>query len=120
MQIVDCFKDLLNCLGGILLRKLALLADAIEQFATGSELRDNVVFILMGFVSRLGLVARGIRWPRTLDSNQSQNRTICGCLRFCSISNSSYTMRSLPLTFFFKMILMATLPSGPSASLTMP
>ena len=38
----------------------------------------------------------------------------------CSISNSSYTICSLPRTFFFKMILTATLPSGQSASLTIP
>lgn len=36
------------------------------------------------------------------------------------MSNSSRTMRSLPRTTFFRMILIATRPSGPSASLTIP
>lgn len=48
------------------------------------------------------------------------NLTMCGCLKCCNICSSSYTIRSFPLTFFFKMILIATFPAGESASLTMP
>jgi len=56
----------------------------------------------------------------TLDSNQSWKRTMCGCFNRCSICSSSYTICSLPLTFFFRMILTATLPAGQSASRTTP
>jgi len=45
---------------------------------------------------------------------------MCGCFMRCNISSSSYTICSLPFTFFFRMILTATLPSGQSASRTMP
>lgn len=45
VQVVDSGQDLLNSLGGILLRELALFANAIEQLSASSELRYNVVFV---------------------------------------------------------------------------
>lgn len=48
------------------------------------------------------------------------NLTMLGCFSRCSIPSSSRTICSFPFTFFFKMILTATLPVGPSASRTIP
>jgi len=46
MKIVDCFKHLFYCLGRILLRKLALIADSIEEFPSSCQLCDDVEFVL--------------------------------------------------------------------------
>jgi len=48
MQIVDSFEYLTDCLGRILLREFSLLADTIEQLATGRQLSHNVIFVLGG------------------------------------------------------------------------
>lgn len=118
VQIVDGVEDLANGLGGILLRELPLLADTIKQLSARSQLRDDVVLVL----SPVSLVGQSTRQcaSLTLDSNQSWNLTMCGCFRRCSISSSSYTICSLPRTFFLRIILTATFPSGQSASRTMP
>lgn len=119
MKVVDCLEHLLDGLRRILFGKTSLIADTVEQLSTSSQLRDNIVFVL----SKVSAGRRLEMWclsKLTLDSNQSTNLTIWGCFSRCSISNSSSTIRSLPLTFFFRMILMATCPVGPSASRTMP
>ena len=46
MQVVDRFKYLFDCLRGVFLRELPVFADAIKQLSTGSQLSDNVVFVL--------------------------------------------------------------------------
>ena len=46
VQVVHGLEHLANRFRCILFGKLALLANAVEQFAPGSELRDNVPFIL--------------------------------------------------------------------------
>ena len=46
MEIINRFKNLLDCLRGVFLRELAVFADAIKQLSTGSQLGDNVVFVL--------------------------------------------------------------------------
>lgn len=46
VKIVNCFEDLLDGLGGIFLRELALVANAVEQLSTRSKLGHNVEFVL--------------------------------------------------------------------------
>lgn len=46
MKIVNSPKYLLDGLGGILLRELALLANPVEELAASRQFCDNVVFIL--------------------------------------------------------------------------
>jgi hypothetical protein len=46
VEVVHGFKYLSNCLGGVFLRELALFANAIEQFSSGGEFGDDVVFVL--------------------------------------------------------------------------
>ena len=46
MEVVDRFKNLFDCLRGVFLRELAVFTDAIKQLSTGSQLSDNVVFVL--------------------------------------------------------------------------
>src|SRR3569833_235397 len=133
VEIVDGAEHLLDGLRGILLCELALLADPVEQLAARRQLGDDVVLVLQqsclvspaGRGAHIYIYITEVRQGRsgaqlTLDSNQSTKRTIWARCSFWSMSSSSYTMRSLPLTFFFRMILMATLPVGPSASRTMP
>jgi hypothetical protein len=45
VEIVDSSKDLLDCLRGVLLGELALLANAVEQLAAGGQLGDDVVLV---------------------------------------------------------------------------
>lgn len=46
VEVVDGTEDLLDRLGGVLLRELSLLADTVEQFSAGGELGHNVELIL--------------------------------------------------------------------------
>jgi hypothetical protein len=86
VQVIDGVENLPNGLGCILLGKLAVLADPIEQFAASRKLRDNVEFVLSPVRSSTSIA---IQRPLTLDSNQSTKWTIWGWLRDCSISSSS-------------------------------
>lgn len=46
VQVIDRFQNLLDGLGPVLLSKLALLANSVEQLSTSRELCDDVVFVL--------------------------------------------------------------------------
>lgn len=46
VKVMDSFEDLLNSPNGILLGELALLADAVEKFAAGGQLRNNIKLVL--------------------------------------------------------------------------
>lgn len=46
VQVVDSLQDLLDGLGAVLLGEFALLANAVEQLSTRSELRDDVILVL--------------------------------------------------------------------------
>ena len=46
VKVVDSLEDLSDCLRWIFFRKLAKFADPIKEFSTGSQLRDNIVFVL--------------------------------------------------------------------------
>lgn len=46
MEIVDSLKYLLDSLGGVFFRELAVLADSIEKFSTSRQLGHNVIFVL--------------------------------------------------------------------------
>lgn len=46
MKIIDSLQDLSDGLGGILLGKLALLADTIEKLAASSQLGHDVILVL--------------------------------------------------------------------------
>lgn len=48
VKVVDSIEDLADGLGGVLLRESALLANAVEQLSSRSELGDDVVFVLAG------------------------------------------------------------------------
>ena len=65
VEVVDGPEDLLNRLGGVPLRELALLADAVEKLTAGRELRHDVVLVLRGAVSRQ--VRRARSHPTWLD-----------------------------------------------------
>jgi hypothetical protein len=117
VEVVDCFQDLFDRLRGILFRKLAIFADSIKELSACGQFSYDIVFVLLILVVSIFVLGQV---TLTLDSNQSWNLTIWGCFILWSISNSSYTIRSLPLTFFLSMILMATLPSSQSASRTIP
>lgn len=54
MKVIDSVKHLLDRLGGILLRKLALLADPVEELAARGQLGDNVVLVLRQMFSDPG------------------------------------------------------------------
>jgi hypothetical protein len=77
VEVVDGLEDLADGLRGILLSELALLADPVEQLATGGQLGDDVVLVLggRGCQQAVGGVA-GAGEMRTLDSNQSTNLTM--------------------------------------------
>lgn len=47
VKIVYRTKHLFNGLRSILLCEFALLADTVEQLASGCQFRDNVVFVLL-------------------------------------------------------------------------
>lgn len=86
MKIVDSLEDLSNCLRRILFRELAIFADAIKEFSSSSQLRNDVVFVLQSpyqHRTTLGTIRH------TLDSNQSWNQTIWGCFILCSKTISS-------------------------------
>jgi len=119
VQVVDSPEDLFNGLRGVLLCELSLFANPVEQFTSRGKLRHDIILVLQA-QSCQRLMMTAFSSAPTLDSNQSTNLTMCGCLSRCKRSSSSSTICSFPLTFFFRMILTATLPSGPSASLTMP
>lgn len=85
VEVVNGLEDLPDRLNGIFLRKLAVFADSVEQFATSGQLSDNIILVLM---SPLG--CNSYWWVfRTFDSNQSWNRTMCGCFILCNSSISS-------------------------------
>ena len=46
MKVVDGAEHLFDRLGSVLLGELALVADTIEKFATGSKLGDDVELFL--------------------------------------------------------------------------
>jgi hypothetical protein len=46
VEVIHSVEHLPNCLSSILLRELALVADAVEQLAAGCQLGYNVVFVL--------------------------------------------------------------------------
>jgi hypothetical protein len=117
VQIIDRLKHLSNSLRCIFFSESSLLADTIKKFSSSGQLRDNVIFVLVS-INNIPLLIGTAHLTR--DSNQSTNLTICGCFIRCSISSSSYTICSLPFTFFLSIILIATFPVGPSASLTIP
>ena len=58
MQIVDRVEDLSNRLRGVLFREFSLLADTIEELASGRKLSYNIVFVLVSvsFVTRLARI----------------------------------------------------------------
>lgn len=90
VQVVNSTENLLDCLGGVLLGKLALFANTVEQFSAGSELGYNIELILQEGVSvSFVLNCFAQRVSHTLDSNQSTNLTMCGCFRVWSIRSSS-------------------------------
>lgn len=86
VKIVDSLENLSNCLRRIFFGELAIFADAIKQFSPGSQLRNDIVFVL-GSPHQHQTTLRTIR--HTLDSNQSWNRTIWGCFILCSKTISS-------------------------------
>lgn len=45
---VDGAKNLLDGLGGILFGEFSLLANAVEEFASGGQLGDDVELVLLG------------------------------------------------------------------------
>lgn len=46
MKVVDGFEDLLDRLGSIFLRKLAVFADPVKQLSPGRQLGDYIIFVL--------------------------------------------------------------------------
>ena len=46
VEIVNRFENLFDCLRSVFFRELAVFTDAIKQLSTGSQLSDDVVFIL--------------------------------------------------------------------------
>ena len=46
MKVVHSFQDLFDCLRCIFFCKFAIFADTVEELSTGSQLGNNVVFIL--------------------------------------------------------------------------
>ena len=46
VQVVDGAEDLLDGLRGILLRELALVTDAVEEFSSRGQLRHDVELVL--------------------------------------------------------------------------
>lgn len=117
VEIVNRFKHLLDCLRGVLFRKFSVLADAVKKLSTSRKLGHDVIFVLIPKSSALSAIGCG---SNTLDSNQSWNRTICGCFIRCNKTISSYTIFSFPRTFFFNIILTAYLSPAHSASRTIP
>jgi hypothetical protein len=89
MEIGDSFKNLADALGSIFFGEFALIANAIEQLSTRSQLGNDVILVLLQDSSiddgpiDLAVV------PHTLDSNQSRKLTMCGWLRRWSRSSSS-------------------------------
>lgn len=73
VEVVDGAEHLLDCLGGVLLGKLALLADTVEQLAAGGELGHNVEFVLQSdTVSLVGTRARNrVHIPSTRTNRQT-------------------------------------------------
>lgn len=86
VKIVDSLEDLSDGLRRVFFGELAIFANAIKEFSTGSQLRNDVVFVLRSpHQHRTMLPTIG----HTLDSNQSWNRTIWGCFILCSKCISS-------------------------------
>lgn len=81
VKVVHRTQDLFDGLRGILFGKLSILADAIKQFSTGGQLRHNVIFVLW-IVSAIAPKKYQCTLSRTLDSNQSWNRTMFGWFSF--------------------------------------
>lgn len=46
VQVIDGLEDVLHGLSGILFGELAIIADSVEELASGSELGDNVELLL--------------------------------------------------------------------------
>ena len=118
MQVVYRFEHLFDCSGGVFLCEFPIFADAIEKLPASCELSDNIVLILQNSV-KLCRQRVCSQWP-TFDSNQSWNLTMFLCFIRCSNTISSYTIFSLPLTFFLRMILIAYRSPLHSASRTIP
>lgn len=47
VEVVNGLEDLPNCLNGIFLRKLAVFADSVEQFAASGQLSDDIILVLI-------------------------------------------------------------------------
>ena len=125
VKVVDGFENLLDRLGSISLCKFAVFADPVKQLSPSGQLGHYVVFVLYDVKHEqsafIDIIASEIEFGSiTLDSNQSWNRTMLGCFILCSRTISSYTIFSLPLTFFLRMILIAYLSPPHSASRTIP
>ena len=60
VQIIDCVQDFLDCPCRIFFCEFAVLTDAVKQFASSRELRDDVVFILFDQCSASDLALLGL------------------------------------------------------------
>lgn len=79
VEVVHCTQDLFDCLRSILFGELSVLADAIKELPPSGQFRNDVVFVLWSVSAN----AKSINgYSRTLDSNQSWNRTMFGWLSF--------------------------------------
>jgi hypothetical protein len=61
MEIVHGFKNLFNCLRGIPLGELALVANAIKQLPSCSKLGDDIELVLQSCQSSLYPLFRLVR-----------------------------------------------------------
>lgn len=86
VKVVDSLEDLSDCLRRIFFGKLAKFADPIKEFSTGSQLRNNIIFVLKSPYQHCTMLHT---ISHTFDSNQSWNRTIWGCFIRCSKTISS-------------------------------
>lgn len=59
VEVIHGFEDLPDCLGGVFLCKLAILADTVEQLSTSSQLCDDVVLVLTQPIKYQAYAARG-------------------------------------------------------------
>ena len=83
VEIIHSFKDLPYCLGSVFLRKLSVFAYSVKELSTGSQLRNDIVFVLAKGRLEIKRLIIGLA-VYTLDSNQSWNRTMCGCFILCN------------------------------------
>lgn len=54
VEVVNGLEDLPDRLYGIFLRKLAVFADSVEQFATSGQLSDDIILVLIPALGSYG------------------------------------------------------------------